>query len=65
MGSTVATVIALTWGGTTHPWSSYQVLVPLILGLVGLVVFFIYEAKFAEEPVVPWALVSNRTGLMG
>ncbi|KAG8964859.1 hypothetical protein FRC05_003564 [Tulasnella sp. 425] len=56
MGSTVATVIALTWGGTTHPWSSYQVMVPLILGLVGLVVFFIYEAKFAEEPVVPWAL---------
>ncbi|KAG8908872.1 hypothetical protein FRC01_007214 [Tulasnella sp. 417] len=56
MASTTATVIALTWAGTTHPWSSYQILVPLILGLVGLVAFFIYEANFAEEPVVPWAL---------
>ncbi|KAG8990543.1 hypothetical protein FRB90_001730 [Tulasnella sp. 427] len=65
MASTTATVIALTWGGTTHPWSSYQILVPLVLGLSGLVAFFVYEAKFASEPVVPWSLVSNWTGLMG
>lgn len=38
---------------------------PLILGLVGLVVFMVWEAKWASEPVVPWQLVNNRTSLFG
>ena len=52
MGSTTAIVLALTWGGTEHPWSSAQVLVPLIVGLVGLVVFIAYEATLAKNPIV-------------
>lgn len=63
--STTITVVALTWAGVTHPWGSYQVLVPLILGLLGTAVFFWYEAKFATEPVVPWTLMNNRTGFLG
>ncbi|KAG8923556.1 hypothetical protein FRC02_011057 [Tulasnella sp. 418] len=65
IASSTITIIALTWGGVKYSWSSYQVLVPLILGLVGLVVFFGYEARYAKEPVVPWTLVSNRTSLSG
>lgn len=52
IGSTVACTIGLTWGGTTAPWGSATVLVPLILGLVGLVVFKIYEATIATHPLV-------------
>ena len=52
IGSTTAFVIGLTWGGVTHPWSSASVLVPLIVGAVGLVVFVAYEAIFAKEPIV-------------
>ncbi|KAG9016030.1 hypothetical protein FRB90_003791 [Tulasnella sp. 427] len=63
--ATTLTVVALTWAGVKHPWSSYQVLVPLILGLVLTGAFFVYEAKFAIEPVVPWELVNNRTAFFG
>ena len=52
IGASTATVIALTWGGIEKPWTSAAVLVPLILGLVGLVAFVAYEALIPEYPVV-------------
>ncbi|KAJ6476702.1 MFS general substrate transporter [Mycena vitilis] len=55
--------IALTWGGIRYPWSSAQVLAPLIVGLFLLVVFGIYEAKIAASPAIPHDIVSNRTSL--
>ncbi|KIO20949.1 hypothetical protein M407DRAFT_80977 [Tulasnella calospora MUT 4182] len=63
--STTITIVALTWAGVQHSWSSAAVLVPLILGLLGIGAFFVYEAKVAVEPVVPWELMSNRTSLLG
>lgn len=52
IGSTVAYAIALTWGGTTAPWGSAMVLVPFVLGLVGLVGFIAYEMVLATHPLV-------------
>ena len=51
-GSTTSVVIGLTWGGVQYPWSSGHVLSPLAIGLVGLVVFVIYEIYFCKPPVV-------------
>ncbi|KAG8946148.1 hypothetical protein FRC04_012003 [Tulasnella sp. 424] len=65
IAGTTLSIVALTWAGAKHPWSSYQVLVPLILGLVLIAGFFIYEAKVPVEPVVPWDLVNNRTSFLG
>ena len=65
VAATTSCAIALTWAGVQHPWSSWQVLVPLILGLVGFVIFFTYEAKIAGQPVVPWELVNKRSSLSG
>ncbi|KAG9009514.1 hypothetical protein FRB94_014201 [Tulasnella sp. JGI-2019a] len=65
VAATSATIIGLTWGGVRYPWSSFRVVVPLVLGLVGLVAFLAYEAKYPLEPVVPWKLVKNRTTLSG
>ncbi|KAH8102988.1 Mfs1.2 [Cristinia sonorae] len=65
IGGTTAFVIGLTWGGVTHPWSSYQVLVPLILGLVVLTSFIAYEGIFAKHPIIPWRLLQNRTSVSG
>ncbi|KAI1746686.1 major facilitator superfamily domain-containing protein [Xylaria castorea] len=36
----LAVLLALSRGGTLYPWSSYQILVPLLLGIFGLVVFY-------------------------
>ncbi|OCH84463.1 MFS general substrate transporter [Obba rivulosa] len=65
VASSSACVIAITWGGVTYPWQSPRVLVPLILGLLGLVLFLFYEARFAREPIVPFSLVTNRTSFSG
>ena len=35
-----------------YPWLSGHVLSPLVIGLIGLVVFIIYEIYFCKPPVV-------------
>lgn len=65
MGSSTAIVIAMTWGGVLYPWSAARVLVPLILGFVGLAAFLLYEALWAKYPLVPISLLRNRTTLSG
>jgi hypothetical protein len=52
MASSTAVVIALTWGGAEYAWSSAPVLAPLIVGLVGLALFLLYEARYAKHPLV-------------
>ncbi|KAG7099929.1 hypothetical protein E1B28_001722 [Marasmius oreades] len=65
VGSTSACVLALTWAGASFSWSSVQVLVPLCLGLSGLIAFFAYEGVYAKDPMVPSLLWSNRTSVSG
>ena len=52
ISSTTALVIAITWGGVRFAWSSAKVLVPLVLGFVGLGIFMWYEFRFAPYPMV-------------
>ena len=51
-GSTVSILLAITWGGIQFPWSSAHVLVPLIIGAVGLLVFFALEFFWLKGPTV-------------
>ncbi|ENH72587.1 hypothetical protein FOC1_g10013244 [Fusarium oxysporum f. sp. cubense race 1] len=54
IASSVSILIALTWAGPVYPWSDARILAPLIIGLVGLVGFVIYEASgIPSEPVMP------------
>lgn len=55
ISSSSAVIIALTWGGVRYPWASVHVLVPLIIGILGIALFFMYEAKFAKNPLVSFA----------
>jgi EmrB/QacA subfamily drug resistance transporter len=63
IGAVVAVLLALTWGGPVYQWHSTQILLPLILGLLGLCAFVAFEwtPRLAPEPSFPRALVSNRT----
>lgn len=62
IASTVSVLWALTYGGTILPWSSWRVVFPLVIGLVGLILFMALESsKFVKEPVVPVRLFGNRT----
>ena len=61
IASTVAVNLALTWGGVQYSWSSYKVLVPLLMGIAGLGVFLLYETRFPPEPIVPRRIWGNWT----
>ncbi|KAI5114854.1 hypothetical protein M0805_000620, partial [Coniferiporia weirii] len=65
IASTTCVVLALTWGGVMHPWTSANVLVSLILGLIGLGGFICYEVYVPDYPVLPFQVLSSRTGLSG
>ena len=62
VGSVVSILLSLTWAGTTYPWSSHQVLLPLTLGFLGLAAFLYYESSpYCHEPTVPPYLFKNLT----
>ncbi|KAF8548720.1 MFS general substrate transporter [Imleria badia] len=65
IASTAAYTIGLTWGGIAAPWGSATVLIPLVLGLVGLGAFIAYDATLAKHPLVPFSLMTNMTSISG
>ncbi|EJF60042.1 MFS general substrate transporter [Dichomitus squalens LYAD-421 SS1] len=61
-GSTL-TLIGLTWGGIRYSWSSAHVLIPLVLGIALMAIFFAYERAVVVEPSLPLDVLNNRTVL--
>ena len=62
MASSVSVLYALTYGGSRYPWGSWRIVVPLVLGLVGMALFYLFEnSRFVIEPVTPPRLFKNRT----
>lgn len=63
IGGTVPILIALGWAGGVYPWSSYRVIVPLLVGLATLAGFIILEGnkRLSPNPMVPLRLFHNST----
>ncbi|KAF4471819.1 multidrug transporter (major facilitator family) [Fusarium albosuccineum] len=62
IAASISVLIALTWAGPVYPWSDVRVLAPLIVGMLGLVAFVVYEGSgIPSEPVMPIRLFPNRT----
>ncbi|KAK0656487.1 fungal trichothecene efflux pump [Cercophora newfieldiana] len=40
-------------GGYNHPWTDKAVLAPLIIGLVLIIIFLVWEFRGAENPMIP------------
>ena len=59
--STTSFLMPVSWGGVMFPWSSFRTLVPLLLGIFGLVVFGLYEAYVTKTPLIPLQIFGNRT----
>ncbi|KAB5578466.1 major facilitator superfamily transporter [Coniochaeta sp. 2T2.1] len=57
--SMTAFLYGVSTGGVSSPWSSYKVLLPLLLGPVGLVIFAVYEWRYATEPIIIKGLFAN------
>jgi len=44
-----------------HPWGSAQTIVSLAIGLALLAVFFVTEARFAKDPLIPLSIFKRRS----
>ncbi|ETS75579.1 hypothetical protein PFICI_12523 [Pestalotiopsis fici W106-1] len=58
--SMVAILFGLVEGGTVHPWSSWRIILPLVLGGVGWIAFH-FQQHYAKQPSIPSRLFANRT----
>ncbi len=54
----VAVLLATSWGGTQYPWDSWHVIGLYAVGALLLIAFLINE-RYAEEPVIPLGLWKN------
>ncbi|KAL1937975.1 hypothetical protein VTO73DRAFT_12725 [Trametes versicolor] len=63
--STILVFLGLTWGGLRFPWISAEVLITLILGVIGITVFFVIEKVWLHGQTVPEFFFTNRTTLSG
>lgn len=61
IGSTTSLLIPITWGGVSYAWTSWRVLAPLVIGIVGLAVFVVFEENVAKEPLIRLDVFKNRT----
>ncbi|KAH6715893.1 putative major facilitator superfamily transporter [Leptodontidium sp. MPI-SDFR-AT-0119] len=53
-------LVALQAGGYTHPWKSAYVLAQLIIGILLIIAFIIWEWKGAKVPMVPRELFQGQ-----
>lgn len=58
--SMIALLMGLVEGGNVHSWSSWRIILPLVLGSLGWIAFHIQQS-FASFPSVPPRLFGNRT----
>ncbi|KAF1950185.1 MFS general substrate transporter [Byssothecium circinans] len=66
IASMSALLLGLIMGGTIYNWGTYHIIVPLVLGGVGWIVFHVYEAlPICKVPSVPPHLFGTRTSLIG
>ncbi len=51
----------VSWGGVLFEWSSFRTLVPLVLGIFGLLLFVMYEIYATKTPLIPLRIFYSRT----
>ncbi|KAI5928468.1 MFS general substrate transporter [Camillea tinctor] len=60
--SVTSVLYALTYGGTRYEWSHPSMIITLVLGLLGHILFLGFEgSRFCPQPVMPLILFKNRT----
>ncbi|KAI1374781.1 MFS general substrate transporter [Hypoxylon crocopeplum] len=65
IASAVSILIALTWADVLYTWASWHILVPLIVGVSGMILFVVFEGlPSVTEPVMPLRLFHNRTAII-
>ena len=58
-------LLGISFGGVMYPWKSYNVILPLILGFVGIIAFGFYEAYYAKYPMIRLAIFLHPVAIFG
>lgn len=63
MASAVSILFSLSYAGTRYAWSDWHIIMPLVLGFAGLILFFFTQAspRLCPYPVMPLRIFNNRT----
>lgn len=56
--STIAVLLPLTMGGKMYEWSSFRVILPLVLGVCGIGGFGVYQG-YCPHPLIPLRLLRS------
>jgi MFS family permease len=61
MGAIPALLMPITWGGIMYPWNHPSTVVPMVVGVLGVVGFICYEKYVPSNPMIRLAVFTNRT----
>jgi predicted MFS family arabinose efflux permease len=61
IASSTALLIGLTCAGHQYPWDSYQTLVPLCVGIGGLLFTGLWEVSIAKQPFIRRSVLRDRS----
>ncbi|KAK9311887.1 major facilitator superfamily domain-containing protein [Lipomyces starkeyi] len=64
VGSVTSILLSVSFGGVMFPWKSFRVVVPLVVGGCGTIVFCIYEWFVPAEPMIPMRIFTDRTAIV-
>ncbi|KAF2684442.1 MFS general substrate transporter [Lentithecium fluviatile CBS 122367] len=56
VGGTTSFLVGLSWGGVQFKWVSVQTLAPVIIGLVGVVVFVAWQVWIKSRSLLPMSI---------
>jgi EmrB/QacA subfamily drug resistance transporter len=59
VGAAISLMLALSWGGTHDPWSSWRI-ITLLVSSAALWVLFVLRLLSAREPFIPLAILYGR-----
>lgn len=62
--SATSFLMAISWGGVMYSWSSWQTILPLLLGAFGIIGFICFESYLAREPLIRFAVFKQRTAMV-
>ncbi|TLD32906.1 hypothetical protein PspLS_01351 [Pyricularia sp. CBS 133598] len=57
--SATSFLFGITTGGVQYPWSSWNVLVSILVGLAGIILFGFWEVKVAKNPMISKGIFNN------
>ncbi|KAF7616854.1 hypothetical protein AFLA_004906 [Aspergillus flavus NRRL3357] len=64
VASMTSCLIGITWGGVIHPWRSAQTLCPILLAIIGMIIFAYHEIFRARDPIIPVSIFGTPTAIV-